>query len=176
MRSAYLEKMGIDVWVTRDRSPGDPGGSVLVDASEPEFHLCFLNYLSFGVCLSLKDDQEVISPAARHFIADIALSMNGSTQQPTLNNLKWPMSRRESSDKPGRTAEEIVLQRLESLPSLVLVFGSDAVAAIPGLAQSTPTVPGGRKILTLDSIDEICMGAAGKRNLWQRLNELRGPS
>lgn len=170
--------MGIDVWVPRDRSPHHPGQPLLVDASEPAFHLCFLNYRSFGVCLSLMDDQEVISSAAKRFIADIALSMSGSAQQPTLNNLKWPMSRREASDQSERTAEEVVLHRLGSLPSLVLVFGRDAVAAIPGL--SSDELPAGdfegRQILVLDSIDEVCTGAAGKRNLWRQLNEARGLS
>lgn len=167
--------MGVDVWVPRDRSPDNPLHPVLMDASAPEFHLCFLNYRSFGVCLSLKDDQEVISHAAKRFIADIALSMNGSARQPTLNNLKWPMSRRESSEQTGKTAEEVVLRRLESLPGLVLVFGRDAVAAIPGLERAEPPTGAlkGRQILALDAIDEICVGAAGKRNLWRRLNEAR---
>ena len=167
--------MGIDVWVLRDRSLNSPRQSVLVEANVPEFHLCFLNYQSFGVCLSFKRDQEVISPAAKRFIADIAFSMNGSIQQPTSNNLKWPMSRRESVQQLGKTAEEVVLQRLDSLPTLVLVFGNDAVGTIPGLPQddSRIDIHNGRRILALDSIDELCQGAVGKRNLWRKLQRVR---
>ncbi len=170
--------MGIDVWVLRDRSLSGPRQSVLVEADVPEFHLCFVNYQSFGACLSLKDDQEVISPAAKRFIADIALSMSGSTRRPTLNILKWPMSRRESSEQLGKTAEEVVLQRLDSLPALVLVFGNDTVGTIPGLQRddSQIGVHNGRQILALDSIDELCQGTGGKRNLWRKLQQVRGPS
>ena len=170
--------MGIDVWVLRDRSLSSPRQSVPVEANVPEFHLCFVNYQSFGACLSFKRDQEVISPAAKRFIADIALSMSGSAQQPTLNNLKWPMSRRESSEQLGKTAEEVILQRLDSLPALVLVFGNDAVGTIPGLQRddSPVGVHDGRRILALDSIDELCQGAGGKRNLWRKLQKVRGPS
>lgn len=178
MRNYYLKEMGIDVWVVRDRSKGNSCQSGHVDVNVPAFHLCFLNYLSFGVCLSLKDDQEVIAPSAKRFIADIALSVNGSARQPTLNNLKWPISGRESSDPAGKTAEEAVLYRLESLPGLVLVFGRDTVATIPGLEfDERPTgALKGRQILTLDAIDEICIGATGKRNLWRKLSAVRGSS
>ena len=86
------------------------------------------------------------------------------------------MPRRESSEQRGKTAEEVILQRLDSLPSLVLVFGNDAVGTIPGLLRddSQVGVLDGRRILALDSIDELCQGADGKRNLWRKLQRVRG--
>lgn len=170
--------MGIDVWVLRERSESVQRESVLVEAGAPEFHLCFLNYRSFGACLSLGYDQEVISPVAKRLIGDIALSISGSSGQPVLNNLKWPVSRRESSDHSDRTVQEVVLHRLNSLPSLVLVFGNGAAGIIPGL-QSDETgtcMLDGHQILVLDSVEELCQGSTGKRNLWQKLKGLRSPS
>jgi len=178
VRNAYLKEMGIDVWVLRRRSESVQRESVLIEARVPEFHLCFLNYRSFGVCLSLGYDQEVISPMAKRFIGDIALSINGSAGQPVLNNLKWPISRRESGKRPHRSLEDVVLQRLTSLPSLVLVFGDEAAAIIPGLQydESDTCLLAGQQILILGSIGEICQGAAGKRDLWRKLNPLRSAS
>jgi hypothetical protein len=172
----YLNEMGIDVWVVRDRSPSRQQDSVPVEVGDPEFHLCFLNYRSFGVCLSLGTDQDVIAPGAKRFIADVALSIGGSALKPTMNNLKWPMSERHSDARPDRTAGEVVSDRVGSLPALVLVFGRDTAGVIPGLSadESSAVSLGGRKILTLDSIDELCQGVSGKRNLWRTLNGLRG--
>ncbi len=177
MRNSYLEKMGIDVWVLRDRPEVDE--PVAVEKAETgEFQLCFLNYRTFGICISLDYEQEVISPAAKRFIADITLSLNGGGHKPTLNNLKWPESSRESSDGAGRTPGEAVSHRMSSLPPLVLVFGDRAVDIIPGLEpdESGISTLDGRKVLALDAISDICQGAQGKRNLWQRLNSQRGSS
>ena len=184
MRNSYLKKMGIDVWVLRDKPQGDhkahpqgdptePVPTGATDKGLPEFHLCFLNYRTFGVCLSLEYEQEVISPSAKRFIADIALSMKSGGHKPTLNSLKWPESSRESSDR--ETPQDAVSYRMRGLPPLVLVFGDQAVDVIPGLQpdESGISTLDGRRVLALAAISEICQGAEGKRHLWQRLNSLR---
>jgi hypothetical protein len=200
MQNSYLEEMGIEVWLPRDSpqpeasqsadngSPSDDknhGGApdesaVSHTAEEPNFHLCFLNYHSFGICLSLNDDEDGISSGARRFCDDVALALNGGVRQPGINNLKWPM--RGSEDNSHAASQRVVSQRLFSLPGLVLVFGGATTDWIPGIEpRSNDGTAGtdrgleldGKTVLTMESIDELCSGAGGKRTLWQRLQAVR---
>jgi hypothetical protein len=175
MQNSYLKEMGIDVWVLR--GPPRPEASLSIEAEtvEPNFHLCFLNYNSFGICLSLKVDEEVVSTHSKRFCNDVAMAINGGVRQPGINNLKWPV--RGNEDNSHAAAQSIVEQRFTSLPGIVLVFGKEATDYIPGVEAVDDNEVlnlDGRQILVLESIDEICLGVEGKRTLWQRLQRLQG--
>ena len=189
--------MGIDVWVLRGSNQHEVAKEVvqevvqevaqegaqdvsanmvsLVDSGVPEpgFHLCFLNYHSFGICLALGDNEEVVSMGSKRFCDDVALALAGGTRQPGVNNLKWPA--RGSEDTSIAAAQAIVTQRFMGLPGTVLVFGKDIVAYISGIEAGDDEVMNlsGRQIIVLDSIDEICSGVTGKRTLWQRLQPIK---
>lgn len=182
MRNSYLKEMGIDVWTLRGPSETGTEGSLQPSvhdsmdgsmdqgeaADELEFHLCFLNYRSLAICLSLGKNQEVISPGARRFCDDVALALNGSVLKPGINNLKWPI--RGEQDRSVSAAESVLLQRLNGLPGLVLIFGDSTASLIPGvqgLANNQVFEVNGRQVLLLNSIDQLCQGSDGKRSLWQ---------
>ena len=192
MRNSYLKEMGIDVWTLRgpsETAAGEPlqltvdesmGGSIDHSMEDREvtdgheFHLCFLNYRSFAICLSLGKNQEVISPGARRFCDDVALALNGSDLKPGINNLKWPI--RGEEDRSVSAAESVLLQRLDGLPALILIFGDSAASLIPGvqgLANNQVFEVNGRQVLLLNSIDHLCQGSGGKRSLWQIIQEHR---
>jgi hypothetical protein len=184
--------MGIDVWTLRgpleadtgellqpavdgsmdDSIGGPPGDGEVKDGHE--FHLCFLNYRSFAICLSLGINQEVISPGARRFCDDVALALNGSDIKPGINNLKWPI--RGEEDRSVSAAESVLEGRLNGLPGLILIFGESTASLIPGvqgLANNQVFEVNGRQVLLLNSIDHLCQGSAGKRSLWQIIQEHR---
>jgi hypothetical protein len=188
--------MGIDVWTLRGPSEADSGellqpavddsmndslddsiGGPAKDGKVKdghEFHVCFLNYRSFAICLSLGINQEVISPGARRFCDDVALALNGSDLRPGINNLKWPM--RGEEDRSASAAESVLAGRLNGLPGLVLIFGDSTASLIPGvqgLANNQVFEVNGRQVLLLNSIDHLCQGFAGKRSLWQIIQERR---
>ena len=191
MQNSYLKEMGIDVWVLRG-SPQPVAAQVVTGEKsnelasgtssatsfakeEPGFHLCFLNYHSFGICLSLRDDEEVLSTASKRFCDDVALALNGGVRQPGINNLKWPV--RGSEDNSHSAAQSIVSQRFMSLPGLVLVFGKETtnyVAGIESVNDDETINLEGRQILVVESMDEMCSGVTGKRKLWQRLQLAQG--
>lgn len=184
LRNSYLKEMGIDVWTLRP--PPEPGASESVlpsvlpselpsvvasdNADVPEFSLCFLNYRSFAICLSLDEDEVVISPHAKHFCDDVALALNGSALSPGINNLKWPGRGRQ--DQSIAAAEALIIQRVSSLPRLILVFGNRAASLIPG-TENCPTNQllelHGRQVRILDSIAQLSYEPGRKRNLWQIL-------
>jgi hypothetical protein len=192
LRNSYLKKMGIDVWTLRgpleadagellqpavdgsmDDSIGGPAGDGEVKDGH-EFHLCFLNYRSFAICLSLGINQEVISPGAKRFCDDVALALNGSDLRPGINNLKWPI--RGEEDRSVSAAASVLAGRLNGLPGLMLIFGDSSARLIPGvqgLANNQVFEVNGRQVLILDSIDHLCQGSAGKRSLWQIIQEHR---
>jgi hypothetical protein len=190
LRNSYLTKMGIDVWTLRGPLEADTGALLqpAVDGSMDdslddsigcpakegevkdghEFHLCFLNYRSFAICLSLGINQEVISPGARRFCDDVALALNGSDLRPGINNLKWPI--RGEEDRSVSAAASVLAERLNGLPGLILIFGDSSASLIPGvqgLANNQVVEVNGRQVLRLNSIDHLCQGSAGKRSLWQ---------
>lgn len=180
MRNSYLKEMGIDVWTLRGPTAASAGESLLPSADdaevtdELEFHLCFLNYRSFGICLSLGQNQEVISPGARRFCDDVALALNGSDLKPGINNLKWPI--RGQGDRSVSAAESVLLQRLNGLPGLILIFGDTTASLLPGVqgfANNQLFEVNGRQFLLLSSIDQLCQGSGGKRSLWQIIQEHR---
>ena len=177
---SYLKEMGIDVWTLRGPSETGAGESLrpAVDdgevTDELEFHLCFLNYRSMAICLSLGKNQEVISLGARRFCDDVALALNGSDLKPGINNLKWPI--RGEEDRSVSAAELVLLQRLNALPGLILIFGDSTASLIPGvqgLANNQVFEVNGRQVLLLNSIDHLCQGSGGKRALWQIIQEHR---
>ena len=192
MRNSYLKQMGIDVWTLRgsseadtgemlqpavDNSMGGPAKDVEVDLEVKgghQFHLCFLNYRSFAICLSLGIDQEVISPGARRFCDHVALALNGSDIKPGINNLKWPI--RSEEDSSVSAAASVLSQRLNGLPGLILVFGESTASLIPGvqgLANNQLFEVNGRQVLPLNTIDHLCQESGGKRSLWQIIQEHR---
>lgn len=170
--------MGIDVWTLR--VPSKVGALELEQSAigvgdvtaGPEFHLCFLNYRSFAICLSLGTNEEVISNGARRFCDDVALALNGSVLNPGIKNLKWPM--RDGEDHSAAAAESVVSQRVNGLPGLMLIFGDVTASLIPGVAGAVPDQMlelNGRQFLLLNSIDQLCRGASGKRSLWHILQQ-----
>jgi DNA polymerase III psi subunit len=179
MQNSYLKEMGIDVWVLRGPPQPEASPAVVVENDEPEFHLCFLNYNSFGICLSLKVDEDVLSAESKRFCGDVALAINGGVRRPGINNLKWPV--RGGENNSHAAAESVVLQRFMSLPGLVLVFGRDITDYIPDLKVNSieaadndePLRLDGRRFLVMESIDDICSGVEGKRTLWRRLQQLQ---
>jgi hypothetical protein len=188
LRNSYLKEMGIDVWTLRGPSETGSGESLQPSVGDPvgdsadegeitdelEFHLCFLNYRSLAICLSLGKSQEVISPGARRFCDDVALALNGSVLKPGINNLKWPI--RGEQDRSVSAAEAVLLQRLNGLPGLVLIFGNSTASLIPGvqgLANNQIFEVNGRQVLLLNSIDQLCQGSGGKRSLWQTIQAHR---
>lgn len=166
--------MGIDVWTLRGASTPCAPQSAQPAREEvavgPEFHLCFLNYRSFAICLSLDQNEKVISVSARAFCDDVALALNGSAVNPGINNLRWP--NRAAEDHSAKAADSAVLQRVNALPGLMLIFGQTAASVIPGVVDPVSGQVlelNGRQVLLFNAIDELCQGASGKRTLWQIL-------
>jgi hypothetical protein len=183
VQNSYLKEMGIDVWVSRDShqsevassAPAEETGSKSETKTKMEFHLCFLNYHSFGICLSLEDGEEVISRKAKQFCDDVALALVGNVRQPGVNNLKWPA--RGSEDSSAAAAQSVVSQRFMSLPGFVLLFGGDTTAYLPGikaLDSDRLLSLDGRQILVMNSVSEVCASVEDKRTLWQDLQRVQG--
>lgn len=140
----------------------------------PDFHLCFLNYRSFAICLSINENDEIISPAVRHFCDDIALAINGSTINPGINNLKWPNGNNKNAS--AEDANSNVTQRINGLPGLVLIFGSAAADNIPGIDAPKANVVldlDGRKIIVVNAVEKLCREPGSKKLLWQLLQSSR---
>jgi len=139
-----------------------------------EFHLCFLNYRSLAICLSIDKQHDVIPQSARRFCDDVALAVNSGVINPVINNLKWPGRKNEHASSDN--ADAVVTQRINGLPGLVLLFGASAAATVPGIGDkslNSIVEINGRKFLVLGSIDSLCQERGEKKRLWQMLQGLR---
>ncbi len=155
------------------RETGTP--SVREGRSSEPLHLLFLNYRTFGICLSPDHADGTLSAMTRRFCADVSLAVSGRNIEPVIQALKWPHGAA-AVEPPADGAAAMFRQRLMGLPGFVVIFGRQAAQHLP--VQENPGHGevidlDGKRILLVDGVAQVCSVEGAKKKLWQALLRLR---
>tara|TARA_B100000029_G_C17414931_1_gene902127 strand:- start:164 stop:682 length:519 start_codon:yes stop_codon:yes gene_type:complete len=160
-RTQYLQRIGIDIWVSRSTSP-------LPIPVESRFYFLFLEYQSVGVCCSISPHEQALPPDVRRFCDDVAYAISHYRELLTVGELRWP------NPKMGGSGNAVFREFVQSLPETIIVFGEKFAKYLLDVED----VSGGgiykqreQRIFVVDDVSSYIGNASVKKSLWTNIKE-----
>jgi len=143
--------------------------------SQPQFLLCFLDYVNLSLVFSLPYKTSALPNEYRNFGDDINFAVNGQYSSPKVRDLRWPMVQAAHIQQTEDDAKQVVQQKLLQCHSRILVFGQ-AMAGYFGESAGSSNIGdaiefGDKRLLMLNDVNHYFENQQDKRNLWQFIRD-----
>mgnify|MGYP001211169940 CR=1 FL=1 len=164
----YLQRMGIDVWISRSASQSPQSQSPQSEAPvEAPFYFLLFNYQSVGICCSIGPEEATAPSDIRRFCDDIAFAISHRRELPTVNELRWPQTE-------GESTQDVVRVNTQGLPETVIVFGekfANYLFDVEDVSGGSVYRVGEQRIFLGDDVSDYRGSPGAKKSLWINLNK-----
>ena len=162
-QSQYLQRMGIDIWVSRGTVVKNKV-PVQVDDVEP-FYFLLLNYQTLGICCSLAPQVSELPMEVRRFCDDVAFAICRQKTSPSILELR-----------PNRdTVPQLMIsQGQQALPNTVVVFGkafANHVLDVGDVVSGSTYRQDNLKMLVVDEVQSYLGDVPKKQALWLNIKK-----
>lgn len=162
-QSQYLQRMGIDIWVSRGTAmeSKEPGQ---VDGVEPFYFLLF-NYQMLCICCSLAPQVRELPMEVRRFCDDVAFAICRQKTSPSILELR---------PSPDTVPQLMISKGQQALPDTVIVFGetfANHVLDVEDVVSGSMYQQENQKMLVVDDVQSYFGDVPKKQMLWLNIKE-----